>query len=161
MKVLPSLVAQSWRNVSVRDRTLLMGVVLVGAFVLLYAWVYAPAERARTQRLQNLPALASEAAQVQALGSEIAALRSAPANVAVPPLPARLNGSLRERLPTGAQLLMRGTDRVAVQIDGASVGALLRWLEQATRAERLRVASANLERLPEGRVRGEIVLVQP
>jgi type II secretory pathway component PulM len=141
------------------ERLALVAGAITLTLVIVWAFVYEPAKRARDQRLARLPQLEQAAREVARLSDEVTE-RLAKPTPSLPPLAARLETQLRTRAPTGVQLALAGTDRVTVTVDNVSLASLLTWLQQVSTADRLRVEAVTLERLPGDRVRGTVTLVQ-
>lgn len=156
--MLLSSIRDQWQRLTARERVLVRGGLAAALAVLFIALVVAPAHRARNKRIAILPTLEADAKSMVALASEVAILKGR-ATAALPPLPARVNGSLRNRLPQGATLALLGNGEVQLTADAVDPSALTQWLVQVTGSERLRVQAATLERHGTGALRAKIVLV--
>lgn len=143
-----SLLSVFWQERNRRERMLLACAGVAIAFGLLYALFLDPALSGRAELRKNLPPLRQQAAQMQALSKEAAALSSAGA----PPAPAATKQSLEEALARKglkAQSVSLTGGLARLQLSSAPFSSLLEWLDQAQRDAGLTVVEANFVALPE------------
>lgn len=151
-----------WNQRTPRERSVL-GVLLV----LLLAWVwiegvYAPAQRHIGVLQQQLPALRTELAQLQAMAAEWNVLRTQhhPAPVQSPQA---LEQLLRQALQAQGQerqgLSVEGNGQFVLDWKGASFSSLVDWLDQVRRSAQVVVLQAHVERTAKvGEVNAHLVL---
>jgi general secretion pathway protein M len=133
-----------WGERNQRERNMLMaaaGVVVLG---LLYALLIDPALGGRQDLERRLPALRQQAAEVQAMAKDAAALGSKTVAAPAPMTKESIEASLGRKGLKPQNVTLTG-ELAKVQLTGASFAALVEWLTEAQRSARLSVVDANVE----------------
>ena len=136
-----------WNDRSIRERKqmLVIGSIMLAA--LLYLLLFEPALTGRTQLRKSLPELRQKSADMQDLARQAAALE---ANV-VPPPPVLEKSTIEVGLlgkGLKAQSVVVTDEVVRVQLSSVSFAALVEWLGEVQKIERLSVIDASITALP-------------
>lgn len=147
--------ALAWRQRSERERRMVRvaGIVL-GAYLLWLAIV--PAWRTLRTTPAKQAVLEAQWQGMQRLAVEAQALRATPP-LAPEQARAALQGSA-ERFGEAARLVMQG-DRAILTVTGLPAEQLAAWLAEVRINARARVIEGQLQRTPQGRYAGTVVLV--
>jgi general secretion pathway protein M len=138
---------ERWRGLSTRDRRgVALAAAVLGAFVL-WSAALQPALRTLREAPAQLDALDAQLQQMQALASEAAELRNAPA-VSQDQAAQALQAASARLGPKG-RLVLQG-DRAVLTLNGASGTQLREWLADARAGARARPAEAQLTRGAQG-----------
>lgn len=143
---LPGLLAY-WRGLAPRERGLALAAALVVGAALLWLVALQPAIRVLRTAPAQLAALDAQLQQMQALATEAAELRAAPTLSAAQAAAALRSAS--ERLGAKARLALQG-ERAVLTLSGASPTQLRDWLTQARVGAHARVVEAQLTRSAQG-----------
>jgi len=152
--------AAFWQARTEQERQFLgVGGAVLG-LALFYALLIAPALDGRVKLRKELPRLHQEAAELQALAMEAAALKSV--NVVTPPPMTRdmLSASLAARSLTAQSIAITG-EYAKLQLNGVQFAGLMDWLDAQRREGRISVQDANINaREPAGTVDAILTLRQ-
>ncbi len=147
--------AQRWATLAPRERTLFSVATALVLLALLWWLAIAPAWRVLRSAPAQLEALELQWQTMQGLAAEARELR------AIPPVPlAQAQAALTaaaQRLGDKARLSVQG-ERAVLDLNGLGGEALAAWLAEVRASARVRVASAQLNRLPSGVYRGRLEL---
>lgn len=133
-----------WNERSKRERHLLAVAIVAIMLGLFYALLIDPALSGRKDLEKKLPALRAQAAQVQALAKDVAALSSK----AAAPVPAATKESIEASLNGKGikpQSVTLAGDVVKVQLTGVSFAGLIDWLVDMQKGVRLSVLDAKVD----------------
>ena len=137
-----------WNERNRREQNLLAAAVVVIVLGLVYVLLIDPALTGRRDLEHKLPALRQQAAQLQAMAREAAAL----GDKAMAPPPAltteSLSASLSGKGLTPQNVALSG-DLAKVQLKGASFSNLVDWLQAAQQSLRLSVSDAVIDAQPQ------------
>lgn len=135
-----------WAMRDARERAMLALAALVAISGLAYAALIDPALTGRDQLHKNLPVLRQQAAQLQALSKEAAALSEKPALPLMVMSRENIEATLaRNGLKPQSVVLTGGF--VKVQLAAASFSGTLNWLDEMQKTALLSVADANIAAL--------------
>ncbi len=152
--------AAFWQARTEQERQFLgVGGVVLG-LALFYALLIAPALDGRVKLRKELPQLHQQAAELQALGLEAAALKSV--NVVAPPPMTRdtLSASLAARSLTAQSIAITG-EYAKLQLNGVQFAGLMDWLDAQRREGRISVQDASISaKEPAGTVDAILTLRQ-
>lgn len=135
-----------WLERNARERKLLISAASVLTLGLLYALLIDPALQGRIQLEKNLPLLRQQAAELQALSKEVSGL-TAQAAASVAPMSRESIDAGLARKGLKAQSITLTADFAKVQLAAVPFANVLRWLDDAQKAERLMVLDANISAL--------------
>lgn len=152
--------AAFWQARTEQERQFLgVGGAVLG-LALFYALLISPALDGRARLRKELPQLHQEAAELQALAMEAAALKGV-AVVAPPPMTRdTLSASLAARSLTAQSIAITG-EYAKLQLNGVQFAGLLDWLDAQRREGRISVQDASITaREPAGTVDAILTLRQ-
>jgi len=141
-------IAEFWIARDARERAMLATAAVVVALGLFYALLIDPALTGRAQLNKNLPELRQQAALLQALAKEAAALSGKSA----PPVTAMSEESIKTALagkglkPQSVQIT---GDLAKLQLVSVSFAATLGWLDTLQKTAQVSVVDANIVALPQ------------
>lgn len=139
--------AAFWQARSEQERKLLaVGGAVVG-LALVYAVAIAPAVDGRAQLRKDLPQLRQQAAELQGLAREAAALAAQPPVQAPPMTRDSLSAQLTARGLTAQSVAMTG-EYAKLEFKGVPFAALIGWLDALRRESRISVQDANISAQP-------------
>lgn len=143
LKLSRQSLSEFWIARDAREHTMLVAAAVVIAFGLIYALLIDPALAGRNQLNKNLPVLRQQAAQLQALAKEAAALSGkSAAPVAVMSGESIEAALLRKGLKPQNVTLAGGVARV--QLVAVSFSGTLNWLDEMQKTAQLSVVDANI-----------------
>ncbi len=143
LKLSRQSLSEFWAAREARERAMLVVAVVVIAFGLIYALLIDPALAGRNQLSKNLPVLRQQAAQLQALAKEAAALSGkSVAPVAVMSRESIEAALLRKGLKPQNVTLAGGVAKV--QLAAVSFSGTLNWLDEMQKTAQLSVSDANI-----------------
>lgn len=148
-----------WAARNRRERLLLIVAGVVVALGLLYLLLIDPAMQARARLYKNLPVLRQQAAQLQALAKQAAALPAVEAPDAAGISKERIEALLQKN-GVQAHNVVWSNGFARLQLTQVPFGALLDALQALQRATRLRVVEANIvpDAAQAGRVNASLTL---
>lgn len=132
-----------WSERNKREQNMLIAALAVIVLGLLYVLLIDPALSGRESLQKQLPALRQQAAQVQAMAKEAAALGS---KTSAPPAPITREGiesSLTRRGLKPQSLSVTG-DQARVQLSGVSFADTVQWLDEMNKTARVSVIEATI-----------------
>lgn len=135
--------SEFWTARNERERRQLLLALIVAVLALVYMLLIEPAYLGREQLKKNLPTMRLQAAELQALSKDAAAL----ANVSVPPAPEMTRESVEAamvRAGLKAQNVAITGNLAKVQLSSVSFSGLLGWLDEMQKAARITVVDANI-----------------
>lgn len=133
-----------WNERNKREQYMLVAAIMVIVVGLFYALLIDPALSGRKDLEKKLPALRVQAAEVQALAKEAAALGSK----ATAPVPAATKEGIETSLNGKGlkpQSVVLNEDVVRVQLNGVSFAGLVEWLGDMQKSMRLSVLDAKID----------------
>ena len=133
-----------WSERNKRERYMLAAAIAVIVLGLFYALLIDPALSGRKDLEKKLPALRAQAAEVQALAKDAAALGSK----AAAPVPAATKEGIETSLNGKGlkpQSVALNEDVVRVQLNGVSFAGLIDWLGDMQKSMRLSVFDAKID----------------
>lgn len=133
-----------WSERNKRERNMLMVAIAVVLLGLIYGLLIDPALSGRADLEKKLPTLRQQAAEVQALSKEAAAL----SGKAAPPAPPMTRDSLETSLARKglkAQNVSLSGELAKVQLNAVSFSGMVDWLTEVQKAARLSVVDATVE----------------
>ncbi len=143
LKLSRQSLSEFWAVRDARERAMLATAAVVIAFGMIYALLIDPALTGRNQLNKNLPVLRQQAAQLQALSKEAAALSGKPA----PPVAVMSKESIEAALSHKGlkpQSVILTGDLAKVQLVAVSFSSTLNWLDEMQKTAQLSVADANI-----------------
>jgi general secretion pathway protein M len=150
----------AWNARTDQERKFLTGGGAVVLLALLYTLLVAPAVEGRARLQRALPDLRQQAAQLQALGAEAAALAREPVAPVTPMTRETLAASLRTRGLTPESLAMTG-EFAKLRLTGVSFANLVAWLDAERRENRVTLQDATVSaQTPAGQVDATLTLRQ-
>ncbi len=134
---------QAWNARTERERHFLLGAAIAIAATLFYLVLIAPAMDGRSHLQRTLPQLRMQAAQLQALAHDAAALPAAAVSPAPSSMPSRqkIESALRQH-GLKAQSVSIAGDGVRLQFEDAPFAQLLECLLTLQKTQQLEVADA-------------------
>jgi general secretion pathway protein M len=135
--------SEFWAVRNSRERAMLTVAAVVVTFALAYALLIDPALSGRNRLNKNLPELRQQAAQLQALAKEAAALSGKSAA----PLMAMSKENIEKALVQNglkAQSVVLSGDYAKVQLSSVSFAGTLNWLDNMHSTALLSVVDANI-----------------
>lgn len=133
-----------WSERNTRERNMLAAAIVVIVLGLFYALLIDPALSGRKDLEKKLPALRAQAAEVQALARDAAALGSK-ATALVPMITKEsIEASLNGKGLKPQSVALSG-DVVRVQLSGASFAGLIDWLNDTQKSMRLSVLDTKVD----------------
>lgn len=136
-------VAAFWGERNKREQNMLMAAIVVIVLGLLYVLLIDPALSGRESLQKQLPALRQQAAQVQALSKEAAALGSKAVAPSTPMTRESIESSLSRRGLKPQSVTLTG-DQARVQLSGASFADTVQWLDEMNKSARVSVVEATV-----------------
>lgn len=135
--------AEFWAARDTRERALFAVAAATAAFGAIYALLLDPALAGRSQLSKSLPVLRQQAAQMQALSKEAAALsgKAAPQTAAI--TREGIEAALARHGLKPKSVALDG-DIARVQLAAASFSGTLNWLDDMQKTARLAVVDANI-----------------
>jgi general secretion pathway protein M len=157
---------QRWRQLSSRERRLLVGALVAAACAVVYLLLIEPAWQGREAVQARLPALRTQVAEADLMVAEARRLSSAAAASPRPSLQSvrvRLEQSLEAAgLRPGLQQIQATESLIDLRLRGVPFANWVGWLDAALRETRLRVADLSVTRDAEpGLVSVRMVLELP
>lgn len=153
--------ARFWTARPPREQTILTAGAAVVVLALVHLILVEPALTGREKLNRDLPTLRQQAAELQALSKQVAALSSK----AAAPLPAISRETVEAALARSGltpQSVTLSGDVVQVKLSSASFSGLLRWLEEMQTVTLLAVVDANIVALSQpDKVEAVVSLRQP
>lgn len=150
-----------WAACAARERMMLIAAAATVLFALTYMLLIEPAMTGRQQLVKNLPLLRQQAAQLQSLSKEVAAISG---NGALPVI-ALSKQNIEAALARNSlkpQSIMVSGDYAKVQLVAASFAGTLVWLDEMQKTALLPVVEANIVALgPNDLVDATLTLRQP
>lgn len=141
---------QRWRQLSSRERRLLVGALAVAVCALVYLLLIEPAWNGRESVQARLPALRAQVAEADLMVAEAQRLGSAASASPRPSLQSvrvRLEQSLESAgLRAGLQQIQATESLIDLRLRGVPFAAWMVWLDSALRETRLRVADLSVTR---------------
>ncbi len=150
--------AQTWRNFSPRERSLVLFAGIAVGVLLLWLVAVRPAWRTLHTAPAQLAAAEAQLQQMQRLAAESQLLRGA-----APVAPAAAAAALRaatDRLGSGARLQLQG-DRATLTFEHIPAPQLAAWLVEARSGARARPAEAQWTRGGQGYSGNVVLLLGP
>lgn len=151
--------ASFWARRSARERRILAGGGILVALLLGYGWLWRPVQADLVRMEEQLPRLRAQAQQIEAIGTELAKLRTRPPAGVVAPsqLSPTLSRSAADAgLLHGSFIVEPGEQRVKARFDRVGFNAWAAWVDQLHRSHRLVLVAARIDALPaQGLVRIE------
>ena len=143
-------VSSYWSQRNKRERRMLAAAAAVMLAALFYLLLIDPALSGRERLEKQLPAKRQQAAELQAMAKETAALAdTATGSSAAPPLTRdSLQASLTRQGLTPQSVSMSG-DLARVELGSASFSGLVGWLDEMQKTARVSVVEANFDALAE------------
>lgn len=135
--------AEFWAARGARERAMLAIAAAVAAFGAIYALLIDPALTGRSQLGKSLPVLRQQAAQMQALSKEAAALSGKAAPQAAAISMESIEAALARHGLKPKSVALTG-DIARVQLAAASFSGTLNWLDDMQKTALLSVADANI-----------------
>ena len=135
--------SEFWSARDVRERAMLAVAALVVIFGFAYLILIDPALSGRDRLNKNLPVLRQQAAQLQALAKEAAALSGKSATPSIPMSKENIEAAL-VRNGLKPQSVMLTGDFAKVQLAAVSYTATLNWLDDMQKNALLSVVDANV-----------------
>lgn len=132
-----------WAARDARERAMLALAALAVILGLAYALLIDPALAGREQLKKNLPVLRQQAAQMQALSKEAAALSEKPALPSVAVSKENIEAALARNGLKPQNVVLTG-DFVKVQLAAVSFSGALNWLDEMQKTALLSVVDANI-----------------
>jgi len=158
----PKSIVLLWQRCSPRERIALTIAGFVACAAAAYGVSVYPGGAARSRLEQQLPQLRQDLASLRVFATEVRRLRDQLARSAVSRAGAlaTVEASLRVAglQATASESGSEGARGVAVHVATADPAALFDWLQMLHREHGLHVESANVDALPGGGVRAEVVL---
>lgn len=133
-----------WRERNKREQNLLLAAIAVIVLGLIYALLIDPAVSGRADLEKRLPAMRQQAAEVQSLSKDAAAL-SGKANTPPPAMTRERIESSLARKGLKAQSVSLSGELAKVQLNGVPFSATVEWLSEMQRDARLSVVEATLD----------------
>lgn len=136
-------IAEFWQARNERERKQLALALAVALFALVYMVLIEPAYLGRQQMKKNLPALRQQAAELQALSKDAAAM----ANVTVPMAPDMTREGVEAaiaRAGMSPQNVAVTGNLAKVQLSSVSFAAMVTWLDEMQKSSRISVLDANI-----------------
>lgn len=133
-----------WSERNKREQNLLLAAIAVIVLGLIYALLIDPAVSGRADLEKKLPAMRQQAAEVQALSKEAAAL----SGTTTTPPPAMTRESIESSLARKgikAQSVSLSGELAKVQLNGVPFSATVEWLGEMQREARLSVVEATID----------------
>ncbi len=153
--------SEFWSVRNARERAMLAAAAAVVVCALIYALLIDPAMNGREQLTKNLPELRQQAAQLQAMSAEAAALSAKSG----PPMAAISKEGIDAALARKglkAQSVVLAGDTVKVQLASASFAGMLGWLDDMQQTSGISVTEANIVALAQAdTVDATLTLRQP
>jgi len=128
--------AAFWGERTEQERRFLAVGGIVVALGLVYGLLVDPALTGRDQLRKELPLLRQEAAELQALASQVAQLSAQPPAPSAPLSRDALNAALTKEGLTPQNLVMTG-EYIKLEFKGVPFAALVTWLDAARRENRV------------------------
>lgn len=135
-----------WADRNQREQRMLIAAAIVVGLGLIYGLLIDPALSGRVDLEKRLPTLRQQAAEVQSLSKQAAALDSK----AAVPAPAMTRESIETSLGRQglqAQSIAVTGENLRLQLENASFAGLVAWLADMQRTARLTVTEANITTL--------------
>lgn len=136
-----------WSERNARERLMLAGAAAFALLGLVMVLLIDPALSGRAQLSKTLPELRQQAAAMQALAKEAAALNGREA-VAPPPLTRESIEAALGRKGLNAQNIVITGDFAKLQLNAVPFSGLLDWLAEEQRNSRISVQEATINSLP-------------
>lgn len=131
-----------WNERNARERTMLGVGAAVLLLFLVYLLLFAPALKGRKQLSHDLPELRQKAAQMQALATQAAELKSA-AGVTTEPVSQESVAASLSAHGLKPKNLAVSDGLIRLQLDPVSFAGLLDWLNEQQKTSHLSVVEAN------------------
>jgi general secretion pathway protein M len=135
--------AAFWAVHDARERAMLVAAALIVTSGLAYALLIDPALTGRDRLNKNLPMLRQQAAQMQALTKEAAALSAKPSAPLIAMSKENIEAALARNGLKPQNVMITG-DFAKVQINAASFAGTLNWLDDMQKTALLSVVDANI-----------------
>lgn len=132
-----------WMERNARERSMLTAAFAVIVLGLIYALLLGPAIDGRAQLEKSLPPLRQQAAEMQALSRQAAALANTGATPPATVTRESIDASLSRRGLKPQSVALTG-DLVRLQMAPVSFAGLIDWLEEMRQTARLSVVEANI-----------------
>jgi general secretion pathway protein M len=139
-------VAAFWAERNRREQNMLIAATVVVVLGLIYALIIDPALSGRGELKERLPALRQQAAEVQDLSKEAAAMNRK-AGVPAPALTQQSIEASLARKGLQAQNVTLTGETVRLQFNNASFSSMIDWLAEMQRTARLSVTEATISAL--------------
>lgn len=136
-------IAGFWSERNKREQNMLLAATVVIVFGLLYVLLIDPALSGRETLQKQLPALRQQAAQVQAMSKEAAALGSKTAAAPAPMTRETIESSLGRKGLKPQSVTLTG-DQARVQLNGVSFADTVQWLDEMNKTARVSVVEATI-----------------
>jgi general secretion pathway protein M len=148
-----------WQRLAPREKALVAAATAIVVLTLLWLVAIRPALGVLRSAEEQHRALDTQLQQMAALQEQARALQAQP-KIGHDEAMRLLEGSLRERLGTTAQLTISG-ERATITLTGATADGLARWLTQSRVDARALPSEARLQRNAAGVWEGTLVLSLP
>lgn len=137
--------ATFWSQRNKRERRMLSAAIAVVLAALVYLLLIDPALGGRERLEKLLPVKRQQAAELQAMAKEAAALSDSPTVAATTPLTRdSLQASLSRRGLTAQTVTLNG-DLARVELASASFASLIEWLDDMQQTARASVTDADIQ----------------
>lgn len=137
-----------WMERNPRERSMLTAAAAVIALGLAYAVLLGPAISGRAQLEKNLPPLRLQAAEMQAMSRQAAALATTTAQPPATVTKEAIDTSLARRGLKAQSVALTG-DLVRLQMAPVSFAGLVEWLEEMRQTARLSVVESSIIAQPQ------------
>jgi len=134
-----------WAERNQRERTMLLVAGVVVVIALFYLVLIAPAMSGRADMTKRLPALRQQAAELQALSKDTAALSTKASAPVTKITRENVEASLSRQGLKAQNIVFAGEDTVRLQFTGASFSTLVSWFDHVQRSARVSVIDATID----------------